>query len=239
MTHQVRDPSSPSRRGLRTGRIASRRARATFPVVLTGTPGVGKKTIAPILARSLGLRAMGLNEFVPHAGPGHRKTNRNAVPDELLVDTVELRESLLRRIAHPDEVLLYGHLIPDVLHRGEARFVAVLRCEPEKLKARLLARGYARAKLVENVEAELIGVVLDSSLTAFGPAAVHEYDTSSSDPGAVARKIARDCILARGAARSKRQTPRSRPWVDWTLRYDSSSRLMSLLSTPGTDPAST
>jgi broad-specificity NMP kinase len=121
-------------------------------------------------------------------------------------------------------------LVPDVLREGEPDFVAVVRCEPAELKSRLSARGYSHEKVLENVEAELIGVVLDASVRAFGAGVVREYDTTGSKPASVARRIADDY-----AAKAVHEGP----WIDWTLDYDSSTKLRSLLSTPRTEPAST
>lgn len=179
---------------------------------MTGTPATGKKSVAPLLADILGLKAVELN-----AVAGYR-------PD---VDTQSLRRAVLKLLPG---ALIYGHLLPDVLRSRELDFVAVLRCEPSVLKRRLCARGYPGDKVVENVEAELIGVVSDASVRSFGPTTVHEYDTTRAKPQAVARRIARDYLSRRVHAGS---------WTDWTLRYDSSTKLRSLLSVPRTEPAPT
>ncbi len=149
---------------------------------------------------------------------------------ELTVDTAVLRAELLKRELRG--VVLSGHLLPEVLGKRELEFVAVLRCEPLELKKRLLSRGYGHSKVVENVEAELIGVVLDAAVRAFGRSRVHEYDTTHATPRALAARIARD--YASGALQS-------RPWIDWTLGYDSSTklRLLLLLDAESTGPAST
>lgn len=126
---------------------------------------------------------------------------------------------------------MFGHLLPYALERGEASFVAVLRCEPSALKARLERRGYAQAKARENVEAELIGVLTEECLRRFGLSRVREYDTTSAAPERVAAAIARDVSRGRPYRPSKR--------VDWTLSYDSSSKLRSLLEDGAGPPAST
>ena len=123
-----------------------------------------------------------------------------------------------------------GHLLADVLRASDVGFVAVLRCDPVVLKRRLASRGYAHEKVLENVEAELIGVVLDAAVRRFGPSKVHEYDTSRTKPPSVARNIELDF---------RSGLPQTVPWKDWTLDYDSSTKLRSLLSAPRTDPAST
>jgi adenylate kinase len=192
-------------------------------VGVCGTPGTGKKTVSPIVARLMGLPApIPINSLAPKG-------------------EVEVRTALLRRkllAIDPPPSVLFGHLLPHVLRKPEARFVAVLRCEPSVLRRRLIERGYPREKVAENVEAELIGVVLDECVRRFGSELVREYDTTSAPPKAVAGEIARDAESARAHRGSK--AARTKPaWIDWTLDYDSSSKLRSLLAGESDPPAST
>jgi adenylate kinase len=181
-------------------------------VGICGTPGTGKKTVAPMVATLLGLApATSLNSLAP----------RGVVE----VDPRVLRRELLK--LSPPARVIFGHLLPHVLRKSEAGFVAVLRCEPLILRDRLAERGYPAAKVIENVEAELIGVVLDECVRRFGGDLVREYETTSASPKEVAKAIARDAKAA--MARSGRAARRKAPaWIDWTLDYGSSSKLRSL-----------
>ena len=82
------------------------------------------------------------------------------------MDTKVLRASIID--ATPARAVVHGHLLPHVLRKGEVELVAVLRCEPSVLRGRLFKRGYPQAKVTENVEAELIGVLLDECVARFG-----------------------------------------------------------------------
>jgi adenylate kinase len=188
-------------------------------VGISGTPGTGKKTVAPLVAKAMGLPApISINSLSK---------------GEADVDTAVVRRRLLK--LDPTRGVIFGHLLPHVLRKPEVGSIAVLRCEPRVLRGRLLKRGYPPAKVTENVEAELIGVVLDECVRRFGSALVHEYDTTSASPEKVARAIAVD---TESAGRSK-QAPREQAWIDWTLRYGSSSKLRSLLAGASDPPAST
>jgi len=183
-----------------------------------GTPGTGKKTVSPIVAKLMGLPApISMNSLAPKG--------------ESEVDTVLLRKKLLA--LDPPRAVLFGHLLPHVLRKSEAGLVAVLRCEPSVLRERLVGRGYPRSKVTANVEAELIGVVLDECVERFGRDLVREYDTTSASPEAVASEIARD---ARAGKVPRRRAP---AWIDWTLGYDYSTKLRSLLEGESEPPAST
>jgi adenylate kinase len=193
-------------------------------VGVSGTPGTGKKTVSPIVARLMRLPPpVSINSLALKEG-------------EAEVDTSLLRRRLLE--VDPRRTVLFGHLLPHVLRKSEARFVAVLRCEPAVLRDRLAARGYPRAKVIENVEAELIGVVLDECVRRFGAGIVHDYDTTDASPKAVAKAIAEDAKAA--SARRGEGAPRGAPaWIDWTLDYGSSTKLRSLLAGGSDPPAST
>jgi len=193
----------------------------TRAVGITGTPGTGKKSVSRLLAPKLHRELLELNSIArPHSVADHS--------GELEVDVKALGRAVRGR--HLSNAVVSGHLLADALRTAEVYFVAVLRCDPAVLKRRLASRGYAHEKILENVEAELIGVVLDAAVRRFGPLKVHEYDTSRTKPASVARKIELDLLTG---------LPQAAPWKDWTLGYDSSTRLRSLLSAPRTDPAST
>jgi adenylate kinase len=188
---------------------------------VTGTPGTGKKTVSPILASLLDLKLLEINALaIPYSVPNSE--------GELVVDLKTLASELRRR--EISGAVVSGHLLADVLNRADLGFVAVLRCEPAVLKRRLASRGYPHEKVIENVEAELIGVVLDAAVRKFGAPRVHEYDATRPQPALLAKRIADD--YREGLSQAE-------PWRDWILDYDSSTKLRSLLSRPRTEPAST
>ncbi len=181
-------------------------------VGITGTPGTGKKTLAPLVASRMGLKCISLYDEAVASGLV-KEGNHDAA-----IDTAALGRFLADHVGGP--ALIYGHLLPYVLGRREVRKVAILRCEPKTLKRRLLARGYQPEKVTENVEAELIGVLSADSFAAFGSKKSAEFDTAASRPTAAAK------ILSEFLRGDREPGPR----VDWTLNYGSAPKLRSLLS---------
>jgi adenylate kinase len=190
-------------------------------VGITGTPGTGKKTIAPLLAALLGIPPLSLNELSATSGVGVQTM------DGVEVDTEALRRALLS--APGGRSLVYGHLLPDVLRRDEAEAVFVLRCNPTELRRRLVERGYGGRRLLDNLESELIGVTLDAAIDSFGEELVLEYDTTRASPDAAAKAL----------SRKLGQRPASRRRIDWTRDYTSAEKLRSLLSEESTGSART
>lgn len=179
---------------------------------ITGTPGVGKKTIAPLVAQKLGVACLSLNELAE----GFKVAKTGS--DDAEVDTAALR----RKIEEGPRIgaVIYGHLLPYAIPRKMASSVAVLRCNPSILKNRLSARGYPKQKIVDNVEAELIGLVSAESFRAFGREKTFEVDATSATPYGAANEIV-------SVIRDRTNRPER---LDWTANYGSGEKLRSLLS---------
>ena len=181
-------------------------------VGVTGTPGTGKKTLAPMIASMMGVPCVSLYEEAVASGLIRRDET------DAEVDTVALGKYVMKHNRGP--ALVYGHLLPYVLGNRSIERAIVLRCEPMTLKTRLKIRGYSREKIRENVEAELIGVLSSASLKTYGQSRAVDLDTTKNAvAGASLRAFE---YLKRGT--------RPGPRIDWMPRYSSASRLRTLLS---------
>lgn len=196
---------TPSRRGTKLRRILG----------ITGSPGTGKKSTAPIVAEKLGVDCISLND----AAAGFGQAKRRSGPID--VDTDALRRKLRTLGLGPS--VAYGHLLPYVFERSELQIAVVLRCEPMELKRRLRSRGYPWPRVIQNVEAELLGVVSHDTFRTFGPAKTTELDTTSGSADSTAIAIAG--ILGSGHAPRKR--------IEWIENYGSAPLFRSLMSPLG------
>jgi len=120
-------------------------------LVITGNPGVGKHTVAKIVAKKLGLKLIDINTVAI-------KNNAIIMKDNIgyVVDLKKL-SSLLRREINKD-CLVVGHLAPYVLKKGDADLVIALRRSPYELKRVYAKRGYSERKVIDNISSEVIGV---------------------------------------------------------------------------------
>ncbi len=182
---------------------------------ITGTPGTGKKTVSPAVARDLGVGCISLNAIAAEHGL------RPSRAREIAVDPRKMQKWVAEDVTSP--AVVYGHLFPYVVPAGAVSRVVVLRCDPRVLKARLRGRGYPSAKVAENVEAELIGVVSADAYGRFGERRTSEADTTSSTPERTATNVA-SALRSSGGVGDR---------IDWTLAYDSGAKLRSLLSVEG------
>lgn len=181
-------------------------------VGITGTPGTGKKSISPLAAKALGLQSVSINDLARQGGL------LDSEPDGE-VDIRKLKKVLAKSLHGP--ALVYGHLLPQVFGPDSMVKVVVLRSDPMVLKNRLEERGYARDKVIANVEAELIGLVSSEAFETFGGSRTVEVDTSHTSGSEAA-------VLVTTAIRIE---PTRDTRIDWTLNYDSARKLRSLLST--------
>ncbi len=179
-------------------------------VGLTGTPGTGKKSIAPLLASLLGIPSVSIDEEARMTGALSEEG------EDLLVDTERLSRVSVEETGRR---LVFGHLLAEAVSRKALDAAIVLRCEPKTLKERLRRRGYPEPKVLENVEAELIGYLAAQARQRFGRSRVHEFDTTATTPRDAAKRIFHEVSS---------ETTRKKT-IDWTYDYDSAPRLRSLL----------
>lgn len=143
-------------------------------VALTGTPGVGKTTVASLVRSRPALSVNSLAERVG-AIVGYDEEMGSAEVD------VELLSTAMSSLTGP--ILLEGHLS----HLLGADLSIVLRCSPKVLAERLRHKGWSEEKLAENVEAEAVDVILVEALESSRQ--VCEVDTTGLAAEAVAEAV--------------------------------------------------
>lgn len=149
------------------------------PICITGTPGVGKSTVAGIL-RDSGFRVLSVGELALEEG-----FILGSNPDRGYLE-VDI-ESLCRHVEglEGDDAILEGHLSHLC---GCCSMVIVLRLHPRILEGRLRARGYPEEKIAENLDAEALDVCLVEAVEIHGDR-VHEVDTTGRSASAVTEII--------------------------------------------------
>ncbi|MEM3575063.1 MAG: adenylate kinase family protein [Candidatus Bathyarchaeia archaeon] len=143
-------------------------------IVVTGTPGVGKSSLARALAERLGWIALDLSDFSLKEGllreyDGARRT--------WVIDENRLRKAIMRLLRNlKSGIIVEGHYAQAIVPSNGVELALVLRCDPRVLEERLRDRGYGEDKVLENIEAEILDLCLLEALNAFGASRVHEID---------------------------------------------------------------
>eukprot|EP00095_Tigriopus_kingsejongensis_P000404 snap_masked-scaffold19_size710362-processed-gene-4.6 protein:Tk00404 transcript:snap_masked-scaffold19_size710362-processed-gene-4.6-mRNA-1 annotation:"adenylate kinase isoenzyme 6" len=155
-------------------------ARSRPNLLITGTPGTGKSTLAQRLAKDSGLRWLNVGELASEQGCLGEY-------DEVL-ECHELDEDPLLDAMEPLVAtggLIVDHHMTDFFPERYFDIVFVLRTDNDRLHDRLRARAYNAEKLQNNLESEIFQTILDEARASYRPEIVHEL-TSNSEADVVA-----------------------------------------------------
>jgi len=153
-------------------------------VLIAGTPGVGKTTVAREVAKRLGVTCVNVAELAVNEGlvAGYDSERGAYVIDEEAV-RAKLRELALRGKAVVDTHVVSA--VPPEL----VEVAVVLRLDPRELERRLKARGYPPSKVLENVQAEILDACLIEAVEAFGEERTFEVDASGKSVDEVVEEV--------------------------------------------------
>jgi adenylate kinase len=128
-------------------------------VLITGTPGTGKSTIARFLSKSLGFECLSITDFVKERKLGSGYSQKLKTWE---VEEGRLKKELESYIRNKPNIIIEGHLSHIVSPRISGLCI-VLRTGNPELFRRLKQRKYPKAKIEENIQAEIFNVCHDEA----------------------------------------------------------------------------
>lgn len=133
-------------------------------LVITGTPGAGKTVLAKKLSLLLDYAYFDVNLFVKkaHIYSSYDRKRQCYVVDEakLAGSLIKVREQTLKTAKNG---LIFDSHLSHFLPRKHADLCLVASCSLKALQQRLQERGYSKAKIRENLDAEIFEVCLSEA----------------------------------------------------------------------------
>ncbi|AJF61343.1 TPA: AAA family ATPase [Candidatus Woesearchaeota archaeon] len=123
-------------------------------IIVTGTPGTGKTTIARKIAGEKNLKYIDVNKLIEEQ---HLYDALDFDRDSKIVDTGKLNRALIKIIKEEKDVVIDSHL-SHYLPKKYVDKCIVTKSSLEELKKRLKKRGYKEGKIRENLDAEIFDI---------------------------------------------------------------------------------
>ncbi|MCW3994491.1 MAG: adenylate kinase family protein [Candidatus Bathyarchaeota archaeon] len=149
-------------------------------ILVTGTPCVGKTSVARLLASKLNAFYVNLTELALHQNLISSKDEKRG---SIIVDENRMRRKIRQIIEDCDksEVIVDGHYAVSVVPKELTTHVFVLRRDPVELRKFMEQCGFSGRKLWENLASEILDVCLCEALNVYENGKVCELDVSSKN----------------------------------------------------------
>jgi len=134
-------------------------------IIISGTPGTGKTTLAKKLMNNLDYPILDVKKFIKE-----KKITEEYDPQRkcYVVDTKKLNKELIKEIKkteknhNPEGIIIDSHL-SHYLPKKYVDICLITKCDLKLLKKRLKNRGYDKDKVRENLDAEIFDVCLNEA----------------------------------------------------------------------------
>jgi adenylate kinase len=181
-----------------------------FVIAISGTPGTGKTGVGQELANRLKATLIELSQL---AEEQQLLIGEDTDRETLIVDVEKLQVYLTNFISESAKrYVVVGHFA-DVIPEDLLDFLVVLRCNPIVLIQRLRSRQWTEKKILENVQAEILGECTAQALSHHKLDKVFEIDTTEASLKEVV-----DAIEAIHAGHQQQFTVGQ---ISWLRRLDS------------------
>jgi adenylate kinase len=157
-------------------------------ILLTGTPCVGKTTLARKIAAELDALYINLTEF---AKTHDLLLGEDKQRETTIIDEANMRKKICQTIkaTEQNDVIIDGHYAAAVVSKELVTRVFVLRRNPVELRKYMEKCGFQGPKLWENLAAEILDVCLVEALREHENDKVCELDVTGKKVEEVAAEI--------------------------------------------------
>jgi len=159
-------------------------------VIISGTPGTGKTSVSKLIIQKISGRMISLNELAISNKLTinyDRKRETSVIDAEKVIEQVKKLMDLYTK--ENIEFLIIESHFSDIIPNNLIDYAIVLRCHPDELIKRLEKRNYRKEKIIENVQAEILGNCMNYLIEKNLKRAIIEINTTNLKIESVANKI--------------------------------------------------
>ena len=157
-------------------------------ILLTGTPCVGKTSVARMLTSKLNALYVNLTELAMQKNlvSGKDEKRRSIIIDE---KRMKHEIEMLVENSGKEDIIVDGHYAVNVVPKRLVTYVFVLRRNPVELRKFMEQCGFSGDKLWENLASEILDVCLVDALSVFDEEKVCELDITGKSLGEAVEEI--------------------------------------------------
>ena len=160
-------------------------------IIISGTPGSGKTSVAKEISYLINAKIISLNELAISDDFSFEYDNERKT---YIVDFEIFLPYIIDRIEdiiqeNPPYLIIESHF-SDIIPEKFIDYVFILRCGPDELFKRLEKKKYDIKKINENIQAEILGNCANYFIQKRIKAPIFEVDTTNTNIEAVAKTIA-------------------------------------------------
>ncbi|MHA2036436.1 MAG: adenylate kinase family protein [Promethearchaeota archaeon] len=166
-------------------------------IIISGTPGCGKTSVANELSNLIEAKIISLNELAVSDDFSFEYDNerKTTIVDFKIFLPYILKKIKLIKKNNPKFLIIESHF-SDIIPKKYIDFAFILRCDPDELGKRLKNRNYKLKKIIENVQSEIMGNCVNFLIEKKLRNPIYEIDTTNIDIKSIAKTI-NDIIFAR------------------------------------------
>ncbi len=125
-------------------------------IIITGSPGVGKSSLALLLEKKLGFLRFDISQYYRNISSGYNRKKQSYD-----IDLKKFERLVREKKREAEKGLIVDSHIAHLLPKRMVDLCVVLVCSDlKKLEKRLEARKYSKEKIRENLDAEIFQVCL-------------------------------------------------------------------------------
>ena len=166
-------------------------------IIISGTPGCGKTSIANELSKLIDARILSLNKLAVSDDFSfeYDKERKTYIVDFKIFLPYILKKIKILQKKDIKFLIVESHF-SDIIPNKFIDYIFILRCDPDELAKRLKRKNFSLSKITENVQSEILGNCVNYLIQKKIKSPIYEIDTTNLNIESVTKTI-NDIIFAK------------------------------------------